>query len=202
MADLNLFGQRIKQLRQELGLSQRDFAEKISVTASALSAYEKGQKNPSVNVAINIAIAFNVSLDWLCGIKNIENKFETDQFTPFDLIASLSSLVQLQNNGLLKSKDNKRPIQELIVVDDPLQEFLYEAYQIGTLLYNGSLSEKTYNLCIDELTVRAAESIKEFRKERDTKVKKKADLLCGFSLSDISANKVLCDLSKSLTDIC
>lgn len=70
MADLSLFGQRIKQLRQELDLSQRDFAEKIGVTASALSAYEKGQKNPSVNVAIEIASTFKVSLDWLCGLKN------------------------------------------------------------------------------------------------------------------------------------
>ena len=70
MADLSRFGQRIKQLRQELNLSQRDFAEKIGVTASALSAYEKGQKNPSVNVAIEIASTFKVSLDWLCGLKD------------------------------------------------------------------------------------------------------------------------------------
>ena len=52
MSDISVFGERVKQLRTQLKLSQRDFSEKVGITASALSAYENGQKNPSVNVAI------------------------------------------------------------------------------------------------------------------------------------------------------
>lgn len=166
MADLNLFGQRIKQLRQELDLSQRDFAEKIGVTASALSAYEKGQKNPSVNVAIEIATAYKVSLDWLCGLKDTEPEFEPDQYTPFDLISALLCLMQLQNYDVLESKNKSSPVRELIVVDEPLQEFLYESQQIESLFASGALSKKTYDLCINELIINAAESIKLFREKR------------------------------------
>lgn len=171
MADLSLFGHRVKQLRQELALSQRDFAEKIGVTASALSAYEKGQKNPSVNVAIEIATAYHISLDWLCGLKDVENKFEPDEYTPFDLISALSGLIQLQSNGLLQSKENTEPVVDLLVVEGPLQEFLYEASQIETLFLNGALSEKTYNLCIDELIANTAETLKQSRKDRALKEK-------------------------------
>lgn len=166
MADFTLFGQRIKQLRQKLDLSQRDFAGKIGVTASALSAYEKGQKNPSVNVAIEIATVYNVSLDWLCGLKDAEPIFEPDQYTPFDLISALSCLVQFQNYDLLEPKDKTAPVRELVVVDEPLQEFLHESQQIESLFSSGALSEKTYNLCIDELIINAAESIKLFRRKR------------------------------------
>ena len=101
MADLLLFGQRLKQLRQELGLSQRDFAGKIGVTASALSSYEKGQKNPSVNVVIEIALNFNVSLDWLCGLKKDANRFKPDDVIRYDLPGALSALLDLIGSCIL-----------------------------------------------------------------------------------------------------
>ncbi|MDE7054546.1 helix-turn-helix transcriptional regulator [Oscillospiraceae bacterium 44-5] len=110
MADLSIFGQRIKQIRQEMSLSQRDFAEKIGITASALSAYENGLKNPSVNVAILIASTFKVSLDWLCGLKNEETSKDLaesfDMESLFDVISGIA-----QYEGVLKmlSEDNSLP---------------------------------------------------------------------------------------------
>ena len=174
MDNLSVFGQRVKQLRQELGLSQRDFAEKIGITASALSSYEKGLKNPSVNVAINIASIFSVSLDWLCGLKNETNNFHPDAYTPFDLPNALSGLLQLQFNGLLQIPENSQgritgPVSKLIVDDGPLQEFLYEIYQFEILYFNGSLSPETYHLCVEELTEKTATSIQHFRKKRAEK---------------------------------
>lgn len=171
MSDLSLFGQRIKQLRQELCLSQRDFADKIGVTASALSAYEKGGKNPSVNVAVNIASTFNISMDWLCGLKDETNTFHPDSYTPFDLPSALSGLLLLQSNGLLNIPENSAgsitgPVSKLNVRDGILQEFLYEIYQFEQLYFAGSLSPETYHLCVEELTQRTAESIKYTRRKK------------------------------------
>ena len=78
--ELQIFANRLKEFRTENGLTQKEFAEKIGVTAAALSAYENNSKNPSISVAKRIAEAFEISIDWLCGItdkKNSEDKIET-----------------------------------------------------------------------------------------------------------------------------
>ncbi|WP_296560302.1 helix-turn-helix transcriptional regulator [uncultured Acetobacterium sp.] len=82
--DLLIFSQRVRQLRNELNLTQKDFAEKIGLTASALSAYENNTKNPSLIVAKKISENYHVSLDWLCGLpyeeKPTEMKLYSDLF--------------------------------------------------------------------------------------------------------------------------
>ena len=172
MADLLVFGQRIKQLRQGLHLSQRDFAKKIDVTASALSAYETGIKNPSVNVAINIATVFGISVDWLCGLRDAVNRFQEDSDTPFDLPSALTGLLLLQSNGLIESTGHSAdgsinaPVEKLEVKDTLLQAFLYEIHLFDELYYMGSLSPETYTLCVEEVTNKVAEDIKEFRKRK------------------------------------
>lgn len=64
------FPKRLKLLRQKTGMTQRQVAEKIGVTAASLSAYENEIQKPSIEVVINTALAFNVSLEWLCGFYN------------------------------------------------------------------------------------------------------------------------------------
>lgn len=66
--ELEVFSERLKSLRLELNMTQKEFAERIGVTAAALSAYENNQKNPSIAVAKRISEKFNISLDWLCGL--------------------------------------------------------------------------------------------------------------------------------------
>ena len=60
--ELQIFADRLKELRLRRNLTQKDFAEKIGVTAAALSAYENNLKNPSVAVAKRIADASHVLL--------------------------------------------------------------------------------------------------------------------------------------------
>ena len=73
----NNFATRIKGLRLSLKATQNAFAEKIGTTQAALSAYEQGDRMPSVEILTSISAAFDVSVDWLLGlsdIKNIDNK--------------------------------------------------------------------------------------------------------------------------------
>lgn len=64
---------RIKELREELGLSQLDFAKKINLTQQSISLYEKGEREPSLDVLKSIADFFNVSTDYLLGKSNEKN---------------------------------------------------------------------------------------------------------------------------------
>ena len=72
--ELQLFSERLKDLRGNLHMTQKEFAEKINITAAALSAYENNQKNPSIAVAKRIAETFDISLDWLCGVSENQQR--------------------------------------------------------------------------------------------------------------------------------
>ena len=57
-------GQKIKKLRQKLGLSQDDFARKANVPYTTLTKIETGViKKPSVFVVNKIAKALDVSIE-------------------------------------------------------------------------------------------------------------------------------------------
>ena len=60
------FGQKIKKLRQKLGLSQDDFARKADVPYTTLTKVEtRVIKKPSVFVVSKIAKALNVDIEEL-----------------------------------------------------------------------------------------------------------------------------------------
>ena len=62
----NSLGQKIKKLRQKLGISQDDFARKADVPYTTLTKVETGViKKPSVFVVSKIAKALNVDIEEL-----------------------------------------------------------------------------------------------------------------------------------------
>lgn len=78
--ELSVFAERLRNLRNELGISQTEFVDGIGITASSLSAYEKNSKIPSIGVVKKIAEKYNVSIDWLCGLsedKQINQEIKT-----------------------------------------------------------------------------------------------------------------------------
>lgn len=74
--DLSIFQERLTKSRQSAKLNYKELSQKSGVTATAISYYEKGEKSPTLESAMKLAVALNVSLDWLCGLskgENIEN---------------------------------------------------------------------------------------------------------------------------------
>lgn len=64
------FKDRLKELRAESGLTQKELAAKLSITRSAYSLYELGTREPSIVVLIDMAKFFEVTLDYLVGISD------------------------------------------------------------------------------------------------------------------------------------
>lgn len=59
------FGEKIKEARKEAGLSQQQFAEKMSVSRSAIAKWETDKGMPDVNNLKTMAQLLNVSVDYL-----------------------------------------------------------------------------------------------------------------------------------------
>jgi len=58
-------GERIKRLRQALGLTQKEFASRIGITYEMLGLYERGKYAPPEKVLKLISSTFGVSYEWL-----------------------------------------------------------------------------------------------------------------------------------------
>lgn len=56
---LRVMKTRIKYLRQEIGITQKDFAEKVGVSRQTINALENGKYNPSLLVAYKITKLLN-----------------------------------------------------------------------------------------------------------------------------------------------
>ena len=60
-----IIGQRIKSLREELGLSREQFSNEVGITLSAVSMYENGQRIPRDEIKVKIARVLKTSIEAL-----------------------------------------------------------------------------------------------------------------------------------------
>ena len=60
-----MMNERIKKLRKDSGLNQKDFGEKIKIVRSSVAKLETGENNPSDRTIDLICRVFNVNEKWL-----------------------------------------------------------------------------------------------------------------------------------------
>ncbi|MCT2882633.1 helix-turn-helix domain-containing protein [Lentilactobacillus buchneri] len=60
-------GTRLKQLRNEKGLTQEELGKKINVSKASISLYEKNMREPSRESLLTFANYFDVTTDYLLG---------------------------------------------------------------------------------------------------------------------------------------
>ena len=63
-------GSRLKSIRLKRGITQKNLAERINKSISAVSSYESNAQLPPLDVLESIALVLNVSIDYLAGIDN------------------------------------------------------------------------------------------------------------------------------------
>lgn len=67
-----MINEKIKMYRMQNSMTQKDLAEKLFVTAQAVSRWENGEVEPSITTLKNMASIFNVRVDDLVGDENLE----------------------------------------------------------------------------------------------------------------------------------
>ena len=62
--------EKLKELRIEKGLSQREVSRALGMTRNAFTNYENGYREPSLDNLKKICQFFDVSADYLLGLKD------------------------------------------------------------------------------------------------------------------------------------
>ena len=86
MQDLNI---KLAMLRKEHGYTQEQLSDFLNLTRSAISNYELGLNEPSLDTMVAIADLYGVSLDWLMGRTNLRYNFNLEDKENLEVIIKL-----------------------------------------------------------------------------------------------------------------
>jgi transcriptional regulator with XRE-family HTH domain len=114
---------RLKEIRQEKKLSQKDLTKKLNISQQAISLYEKGDREPKLETWSKLADFFNVPVDYLLGISKDRSTLTID-----DLNSEEQEAYERITDMLSQEYPQTRP------------EFNWS--KIGQLLINSDMTEK------------------------------------------------------------
>ncbi len=91
---MSLFGSRLRQLRKEDDLTQRELADNLGLAFSTISMYERGIREPDFETTESIADFFNVSMDFLLGktpnTSNVKNLISIPKMNRIPLLGTIA----------------------------------------------------------------------------------------------------------------
>lgn len=67
---MDTFSSRLRELRQEKGLSMKQLAKNIGTTDAAISNWENGINEPKISYLKTLAVFFGVTADYLLGLED------------------------------------------------------------------------------------------------------------------------------------
>ncbi len=67
--------QRMKDLRQDKDLYQKDIAKILNLNQQAYSRYETGNKTITTELLVKLALFYNTSTDYILGLTNIKEPY-------------------------------------------------------------------------------------------------------------------------------
>ena len=90
----NLAG-RLKELRVQNKLTQKQVSELLGISPSIISGYETGERTPSVEILLSLSYLYKCSTDYLLGKSNDMTAIllDTNGLTP-NQIKAISALIE------------------------------------------------------------------------------------------------------------
>ncbi len=66
--------ERLKTLRNDNGLTQKDLALKLAMSQTGYSKYETGENDIPTAILIKLSNIYDVSIDYMLGISNVPDR--------------------------------------------------------------------------------------------------------------------------------
>lgn len=117
------FGDKLKTLRKERGLSQQELAERIGVHKNAICNYEQDKRIPTADVIYSVAILFNVSADYLLGLDR-PKMLPIEGLTQKQEMILTTLAIEFRSDALKRTK--KLTMRQQGILNDILGEFTTE----------------------------------------------------------------------------
>ena len=102
-------GSILKFLRNEVGLKQKDIAEKVGIAQQTYAGYESGRHEPSLDLAIRLAEEYGVTLDFIAGrYSDDQHEYEEKQWF-FNVLPQIRIQKELEEMTMLFAYEQAYP---------------------------------------------------------------------------------------------
>lgn len=147
-----MLGERIANLRKSKGISQEELADILLTSRQAVSKWERGESDPDIERLKDIAIYFNVSIDYLLGydiastsVTNFINRMKKcDEENNYDI--SLDEIRSMVN----RNQNNYHLIIEIIKYLSNYYGFRHEIEAVDLIIEYSQKAIVLYQPAIDE----------------------------------------------------
>lgn len=95
---MQILATRIKELREEKGLSQKQAAQALFISNTSLSNYELNISTPSPETLVEICNLYNVSMDFLFGITDTKYRINSLSNDETQILNNYSKLNERRKN--------------------------------------------------------------------------------------------------------
>ena len=96
----NIIKDRLRSLRKEKSIYQKDLADKLHITRATIASYETGKSLPSLEIVLKYADYFNCSTDYILG------RIDKRNFQEYEDVVIQEAAIELLEKAIneLKSK--------------------------------------------------------------------------------------------------
>ena len=99
------FGEKLKKLRIDAGMTQTELANRLNATKSLISYYELQERTPSPDMLVRLANIFHVSADYLLGIER-KKTIDVSDLDEDDIQFLLLTIETLRKKNMKNNTDN------------------------------------------------------------------------------------------------
>ena len=94
-----IIGEKIKELREEEDITQRELSKIIGASSESISQYERGQQTPKPQTLIKLADHFNVSIDYIFGRADAKNSYILEKYKDKNLdVDTINKIIEILTN--------------------------------------------------------------------------------------------------------
>lgn len=96
-----MIGDRIRERRKELNMTQQELSHKLSLTRQCISHWENEVNEPSINDLIRLARTLDTTTDFLLGLTDMKSRNIYDK----DLQRFIDGCIKLYNESIKKTRN-------------------------------------------------------------------------------------------------
>ena len=116
-----MFGRKLRFLREQIGLTQEQLANKFNLMKSSISMYENNMRIPNVELIKELANFFNVSIDYL--LDNATNNTKDEELKEQEALKNALKKSGFMNNDEDLTKEELERVMKFVNAN---KEFLKE----------------------------------------------------------------------------
>lgn len=145
---MDIFSARLKWVRENKGVSQKEVADQIGMSPQGYGKIENGQREPNLESLGKIALIFGVSTDFLIGVTDLD----TTAFEMLETASSILGMVKRQHEAIVgrryQETDNEKFVRLLKVTE--IMERDYETVKKKLNMYVSDIPFFSFNGITDE----------------------------------------------------